>query len=199
MELNVPNDNASRSGRIIEIAAELFAERGYDGTSMRDIAIAAGISKSLLYHHFSDKYEIFSKASESEGSGLNEQVREALVDAANAKVKLLTFMKITARYFEENRLSWMASSQEFWSSGENHLSLKMRVRRDAFERMLRAILDEGVASGEFRIQDTRMAGRLILSSLNWMQRWYKPGGTKSAQDIAEEYFSLILNGIDGAD
>ncbi|UWR39501.1 TetR/AcrR family transcriptional regulator [Sulfitobacter sp. W074] len=192
-------DTTSSSRRIIEAAAQLFAERGYDGTSMRDIALAAGISKSLLYHHFADKYEIFSKASASDGAGLNEQVREALVDATCARDKLQIFMTITARYFEENRMSWMASSQEFWSAGENHVSLKMRVRRDSFEKMLRSILDEGVSSGEFRIQDTRMAGRLILSSLNWMQRWYKPGGTKTAEMIAEEYFSLIVNGIGGSD
>ncbi|GHF45004.1 TetR/AcrR family transcriptional regulator [Seohaeicola zhoushanensis] len=198
MEPDVPKDRNSRAERIIETAAELFVERGYESTSMRDIANACGISKSLLYHHFSDKYEIFTKAASTGGSGLNEQVEEALAKGGSAREKLLTFMQITARYFEENRLSWIASSQEFWSSNENRVSLKMRVRRDAFENMLRGILDEGVASGEFRIEDTRMAGRLILSSLNWMQRWYRPGGTKTAQDIAEAYFSLILNGIDGA-
>lgn len=194
---DVSKQTNGRADLIIATAAELFATRGYEATSMRDIAEACGISKSLLYHHFSDKYEIFSKASATDSPGLNEQVSEALAGVERARDRLLTFMKVTARYFDENRLSWIASSQEFWSSNEDKITLKMRVRRDAFEKMLRRILDEGVATGEFNIRDTRMAGRLILSSLNWMQRWYRPGGTKSAEDIAEEYFQLILNGIDG--
>lgn len=181
--------------RILSEAAELFMTKGYEATSMRDIALKCGISKSLLYHHFTDKYQIFTRATSTTSAGLNETVTQAIADISCPKEKLRVFMLATAGYFENNRLSWISASQEFWNSNEPKMSMQVKLRRDAFEKMLRAILDEGVQKGVFQIEDTRLAGRLILSSLNWMHRWYKPGGKRTAPQIAEAYFDMIAGGI----
>ena len=186
---------SDKINHILAQAADLFVLKGYDATSMRDIAERAGVSKSLLYHHFTDKYQIFSQIAASSGIGLNESVAEAIAGATSATEKLRLFMVTTAAFFEENRLSWIAASQEFWSSNEARMSLKVKLRRDSFERMLRTILEEGAASGEFQISDVRLAGRLILSSLNWMHRWYNPAGKRRAHEIAEEYCRMIVQGI----
>ena len=186
---------SDKINHILAQAADLFVLRGYDATSMRDIAERAGVSKSLLYHHFTDKYQIFSQIAASSGIGLNESVAEAIAGGTTATEKLRLFMVTTAAFFEENRLSWIAASQEFWSSNEARMSLKVKLRRDSFERMLRTILEDGVASGEFQIADVRLAGRLILSSLNWMHRWYNPAGKRRAPEIAEEYCRMIVQGI----
>lgn len=180
---------------ILSVAAELFMTKGYEATSMRDIAQKCGISKSLLYHHFTDKYQIFTRATSTTGAGLNETVAEAVSKVSGPREKLRTFMLETADYFEKNRLSWISASQQFWNSSEPQMSMQVKLRRDAFEKMLRSILDEGVAKGVFRIEDTRLAGRLILSSLNWMHRWYKPGGSRTARQIADAYFKMITGGI----
>ena len=169
--------------------------KGYEATSMRDIARKCGISKSLLYHHFTDKYQIFTRATSTTTVGLNETVAEAISKVSCPKEKLRVFMLETAVYFENNRLSWISASQEFWNSNEPQMSMQVKLRRDAFEKMLRAILDEGVHKGIFEIEDTRLAGRLILSSLNWMHRWYKPGGKRTAAQVAEAYFEMITGGI----
>lgn len=184
-----------RVNLILSVAAELFMTKGYEATSMRDIAQKCGISKSLLYHHFTDKYQIFTRATSTTSAGLNETVAEAIAKISCPKEKLRTFMLETAAYFENNRLSWISASQEFWNSNEPKMSMQVKLRRDAFEKMLRAILDDGVEKGIFQIEDTRLAGRLILSSLNWMHRWYKPGGKRTARQIAEAYFDMITGGI----
>ena len=75
-------------------------------------------------------------------------------------------MMSTAEFFEANRLSWIAASQDFWSSNEKRISLQSKLRRDSFKILLRSILEDGVAKGDFQIADLRLAGRLILSSLN---------------------------------
>lgn len=180
---------------ILSEAAELFMTKGYEATSMRDIAQKCGISKSLLYHHFTDKYQIFSRATSTSSAGLNETVAEAIAKVQCPREKLRIFMLETASYFEKNRLSWISASQEFWSSNEPQMSMQVKLRRDAFEKMLRSILEEGVEEGVFEIADTRLAGRLILSSLNWMHRWYKPSGSRTAAQIAEAYFDMITAGI----
>ena len=180
---------------ILSEAAELFMTKGYDATSMRDIAQKCGISKSLLYHHFADKYQIFTRATTTSSAGLNETVAEAVARAKCPREKLRVFMLETAAYFEKNRLSWISASQEFWSSNEAQMSMQVKLRRDAFEKMLRTILEEGRDEGVFEITDIRLAGRLILSSLNWMHRWYKPSGSRTAEQIAEAYFEMITAGI----
>lgn len=182
---------------ILAQAAELFLSKGYEATSMRDIAERCGISKSLLYHHFTDKYQIFSRIAAHSGIGLNEAVAARVAEHEDAPERLRAFMVATASFFEENRLSWIAASQDFWSSNEGRMSLQVKLRRDSFEKLLRNILEEGVASGAFEIADIRLAGRLILSSLNWMHRWYNPAGKRRAAEIADEYYALILNGIGG--
>lgn len=186
---------SAKVSHILQQAAELFVTKGYDATSMRDISLAAGVSKSLLYHHFTDKYQIFLEVTATSGLGLNETVSEALKDAQTPIEKLRIFMMTTADFFEKNRLSWIAASQDFWSSNENRMSLQVKLRRDAFEKILRSILEEGVAKGDFEIRDLRLSGRLILSSLNWMHRWYNPAGSRRAPEIAEEYWLMITSGI----
>ncbi|RWY43613.1 TetR/AcrR family transcriptional regulator [Falsigemmobacter intermedius] len=186
---------ADKVTAILETAAELFASKGYEATSMRDIAQGAGVSKSLLYHHFTDKYQIFTRITSQSGLGLNEAVARAIPKEASASEQLEIFMRTTADFFEENRLSWISASQEFWTSNEAQMSLQMKLRRDSFETMLRRILEEGVKRGEFQISDVRLAGRMILSSLNWMYRWYNPAGSRAARDIAGEYYRMIAFGI----
>ena len=190
-------DVSEKVNHILLQAAELFVTKGYDATSMRDIAQKAGVSKSLLYHHFTDKYEIFVEVTSTSGLGLNETVAEAIREGETARDRLRIFMMTTAEFFERNRLSWIAASQDFWSSNEARMSLPVKLRRDAFEKILRSILEEGVATGEFEIRDLRLSGRLILSSLNWMHRWYNPGGSRRASEIAEEYCHMITTGIAG--
>lgn len=189
------NDASGKVQHILIQAAELFISKGYDATSMRDIAQRAGVSKSLLYHHFTDKYEIFLEVTSSSGLGLNETVTAAVEKGDTPSEKLKIFMMSTAEFFEANRLSWIAASQDFWSSNEKRMSLQSKLRRDSFEKLLRNILEDGVAKGEFQIADLRLSGRLILSSLNWMHRWYNPAGSRRAHEIAEEYYHLITSGI----
>lgn len=187
--------SAEKIALILESAAHLFALKGYEATSMRDIAQRAGVSKSLLYHHFSDKYQIFTRITSHSGLGLNDAVAAAVPKEASSAQQLEAFMRATALFFEQNRLSWIAASHEFWASNEAQMSLQVKLRRDSFERMLRRILEEGVGRGEFQIEDVRLAGKMILSSLNWMHRWYNPEGSRSAPDIASEYCRMILSGI----
>lgn len=67
--------------------------------------------------------------------------------------------------------------------------------RERYEHLLRAIVAEGVARGEFRAVDAAMTGRAVLSMLNWMARWFHPGGPKTAPEFARVYVDLLLGGL----
>ncbi|GAA6734719.1 TetR/AcrR family transcriptional regulator [Thermus oshimai] len=179
--------------RILQEAARLFTEKGYEATSVQDLAEALGLSKAALYHHFRSKEEILLEISLLALKGLVRAGEEAL-KVEDPKEALLAFMTAHARYFEENRPFFVAMLQ-----GLESLSPEGRAKtvalRDRHEGNLRAILRRGVEEGAFRPVDVALAGRAVLSLLNWMIRWFKPGGPKRAEEVAREYFDLIHRGL----
>lgn len=188
-------ETSERARALLEIGARLFAEKGYEATSMRDISDAAGVSKALLYHHFASKDDIYARISFAATQDLNTFVEERIPDHGTASQKVRAFMLAAAAFFDEHRAAWIAASNAFWSDPDRH-RLETRVaRRRQFEQRLRDLIAEGVASGEFNAVDPAMAGRLILSGINWMQRWYNPAKGQSASEIVNQYADILLGGL----
>lgn len=194
---DVPNgpDMPERVLHILAEAAALFAERGYERTSMRDLAERCGVSKSLLYHHFADKEEIFTRIALGFMRELHEHVAAQVPGEGTARDRVGAFMAASAGFFERYRLVWLASTDAFWSDPALRQSGERLRWRRAYEGLLRELLAEGVRTGELAAVDVPMAGRLVLSALNWMPRWYRPGGGRGAVEIASEYHRMIFDGL----
>ncbi|WP_426954336.1 TetR/AcrR family transcriptional regulator [Muricoccus radiodurans] len=190
-----PTDSAERMLQILSESARLFATSGYDGTSMRDIAEACGISKSLLYHHFTDKDEIFARVALGSTRQLYQFVFDRLPEGGPASERIRAFMTATAEYFQRYRWHWIASTQAFWNDPEHRREKERIMWRDRYEGLIRTLIQEAVEAGEVRAVDVPLTGRLVLSALNWMHRWYKPDQGLAASEIADGYFDMIFNGI----
>ena len=190
-----PSDGAERVLQILSESARLFATSGYDGTSMRDIAEACGISKSLLYHHFTDKDEIFARIALGSTRELYNFVFDRLPDGATPSARIRAFMTATGEYFERYRWAWLASTASFWNDPEQRRQKERMMWRDRYEGLIRTLIQQAIEAGEIRPLDVPLAGRLVLSSLNWMHRWYKPDKGLSASQIADAYFDMIFRGL----
>ena len=188
-------DTAERVLQILSTAARLFATSGYDGTSMRDIADACGISKSLLYHHFADKDEIFARIALGSTRELYHFVHDRLPDGAAPSERIRAFMAAIGEYFQRYRWAWIASTGAFWSDPQQRRQKERLMWRDRYEGLIRALIQEAIDAGEIRPVDVPLAGRLVLSALNWMHRWYKPEKDLAAPEIAGAYFDMIFNGL----
>lgn len=183
--------------RILEEAAKLFTEKGYEATSVQDIAQALGLSKAALYHHFRSKEEILYEISLKALRGLVRAGEEAMAHP-DPEEALLRFMEAHARYFEENYPFFVTMLQGIKSlSPENRAATN--ELRDRHEANLRNILRRGVETGAFRPVDVALAGRAVLSLLNWMIRWFRPGGPKRAVEFARAYHDLVLRGLKDGD
>lgn len=190
-------DGDDRVMQILSEAARLFASKGYEGASMRDIAVACGISKSLLYHHFANKEEIYSRVAVGATMELYLFVRARIPEGRPPVEKIRAFMLATAEYFRRYRWAWIASTNAFWNDPDRHRKKDRLMRRDRYEHYLRSLIQEAIDAGEFRKVDVAMAGRLILSSLNWMHRWYNPKKPATPEDIAAIYFDILVDGLRG--
>jgi AcrR family transcriptional regulator len=163
---------------------------------MRDIAEACGISKSLLYHHFADKDEIFARVALGSTRELYQFVHDRLPEGAAPSERIRAFMTATGEYFQRYRWAWIASTGAFWNDPQQ----RRRKERLMWRDRLRGAVPGAHArrrstparSGPV---DVPLAGRLVLSALNWMHRWYKPEKGLAASEIAEAYFDMIFNGL----
>lgn len=188
-------ESNERVSALLEIGTRIFAEKGYDGTSMRDIADAAGVSKALLYHHFASKDDIYARISFNSTRYLYDFVEARIPADGTASDKVRAFMMAAATFFAEHRSAWIAASTAFWTDPDRHRMERRVARRRQFEQRLRDLIREGVESGEFREVDPAMAGRLILSGINWMHRWWDPTKLQTADEIVGQYADIVLNGM----
>ncbi|GGJ33634.1 TetR/AcrR family transcriptional regulator [Neoroseomonas lacus] len=189
------NENGDRMLQILGESARLFATKGYDGTSMRDIAEACGISKSLLYHHFVDKDEIYARIALGSTQRLYEFVVDRLPENGTPPDRVRAFMTATGDYFQRYRSNWIASTAAFWSDPELRRHKERVMWRDRYEGLIRQLIQDAIDAGDFRAVDVPLTGRLVLSALNWMHRWYRPDKDLTPGQIAESYFDLIFNGL----
>lgn len=104
-------------------------------------------------------------------------------------------MRATAEFFEQHRWAWIAASTAFWNDPNRHRLVERVRRRKAFEHLLRALLQEGIDRGEFEQFDVAMTGRLILSSINWMHRWYNPEKELHPRGIVDAYYHILMKGL----
>jgi AcrR family transcriptional regulator len=190
-----PSGRTATEAMILAEACQLFATRGFDGTSIRDIANAVGISNAALYHYFADKDELLARIVISVIERQCAMMEQHISPDDTPTEKLRAFMRAYAEFFEGNMAESIASSRSF-SALENPVQRERAIYwRDRYENMLRAIIRDGMESGEFREGDVALTGRAVLSCLNWMYRWYSPDGTLTPRDIVDAYAEILIGGI----
>lgn len=196
MKMAGDTDSSERVSQILDASARIFASKGYSGTSMRDISLACGISKSLLYHHFTNKDELYTRVAQTATQELYSFVEGRVAAEKDVIERIRAFMLATAEYFHRYRWAWIASTNAFWSDPKRHRQKERMMRRQRYEEHLRRLIRDAIDAGRIRDVDEAMAGRLILSALNWMHRWYDPSKPATPQEIADHFFDLIFRGLE---
>ena len=181
--------------RIVQQAAALFAHKGYEAASLGELATAIGVSKAGIYHYFPTKQHIYDAIILGVLSGLVGHVEPAVQAQQGAPAKLRAFMLEHARYFEANYNGFVVMLVGFSGISAPEMKQEATRLRDQHERMLRAIIDQGLSEGVFVSSSPATVGRAVLSMLNWMVRWFKPGAGQSAEHVALQYHALITQGL----
>jgi AcrR family transcriptional regulator len=189
-----PPTLAAPRERILEEAAKLFARSGYDGSSVSDLAAAIGASKAAIYHYYPTKQDIYDAIILDALNGLTQTVGRDVAEAEGGVARLRAFMVGHARYFEQHHAEFVTMLVGYSGMALPEREDAARLR-DSYERRLREVIAQGVAEGAFRALDVAATGRAVLSMLNWMVRWYKPGQGDSAEAIAAGYFDLLVGGM----
>jgi AcrR family transcriptional regulator len=184
----------ARRSEISRAAARLIKERGFNGSSMESLAKRLRIRKATLYYYFSSKQELlFETLIEAVGGALL-RVEKIVKSDASSREKLRLFILDHIESIVQN----LEPVTVFLEEGrflKRQYREKYVVMRDQYEKLLRAILAEGMARGEFRRVDPKISGLAILGMCNWIIRWYDPEGSLSARDVALQYTDIIEQGL----
>jgi len=179
---------------ILEAAAQVFRQKGFHGASMNDIAEAVNLQKASLYHHVSSKQEILLEILDRALQMLLDRISRISDQTIPAEEKLRLMIREYLQILVEN--IDLATVLLF-----EHRSLERRQHarhipnRDKFEALWREVLAEGVDARLFQCGDAPLTARALLGLMNWTITWYQPHGEKSIEQIADDYSSLLLNGL----
>ena len=186
----------TRRRQIENAASELFRERGYPSTSVRDIARALDIQGASLYAHVTSKEDVLWAIVDRAASAFEAAAVEALESArgGDAASHLAALVRAhVAVIAADPELAGVFVSEWRHLSGPRRAGIL--ARRDAYESRFRAVIVEGLASGLFSPTDPAVAATFVLTALNGLAGWYRPGGRLTPDRIADHYAELALRTV----
>ncbi len=184
-----------REAQLLDIARRLFARKGFDATSLRDIAEEAEVTKAALYYYFPNKDALYERIVIASMDALLADVKAAVARMPTPLTQVRAFLYAAADSLEFQRDRWLAGSNAFWQAGATDRRGLALTQRDAFEGLLRGCIERGIASGELRPVNAAMTTRLLLSGLNQMARWFRSGGPLSAREVMDQYLDIVMLGL----
>ncbi len=183
-----------RRQQIEDAASTLFRERGYAATSVRDIAHALDMQGGSLYAHMASKEDVLWSIVIRAADRFNAEVGPIAASSAAAPDKLRRMIRAHVAVVTGSQKDAAVFLHEwrFLSQGRRE---QIAERRDGYEALFRGVIGEGIASGVFNQVDPRIAAMAVLSALNGIATWYSPDGAQTADDVADQYADLFLNGL----
>lgn len=178
---------------ILDAAAKLFYEKGFQKTTIDDIGAALGVTKPFIYTYFENKYAILEQLFDQSFEELYVDVMKVLNSKQGSPKDRLR--QLITVYVEKNieRQRFTAIMLE----EEKNLSPKkigdIRRKQRDFDTKLARLIEEGVEAGQFRVSDTMIASLAISGMVRWTHRWYSPQGRLSASELATRLSDLALN------
>ena len=187
-------ENLTRKEQVVRTAAELFRSKGYAATSMRDLAHAMGIEAASLYSHIKSKEEILRIL-------CFDMARQFLFSLAEVEKKDISFSKKLEQgiigHVEVMTQDLTASAvfmNEHRHLSEPHLK-EFLYKRINYINRFKNIIEKGIAAGEFKPVDTKLAVMTLFSSLNWMPNWYDPIKTINPEELGQQLSDMLISGI----
>jgi AcrR family transcriptional regulator len=185
---------STRRSELTRAAARLFAEKGYHGTSIGDLAGAMGVQKGSLYAHIDSKQDLLYEATR-EGAQAFHAALDAVPEDAPATERIRLALRGHLRVVAEQLDVATVFTRE-WRYLEGERALEFLSERRRYEERIRQLFREGRETGDLRTDlDDGAAALLVLSAANWAYTWLRPGADTDA--LADRFFALLLDGIRG--
>lgn len=182
-----------RLAKLLDHAARIFCDKGYEGASMRDLSRATGMSLAGLYHYFASKEELLYLIQKHTFETIVENLRERLKASSDPEERIRIFIENHLEYSLANKEAMKVLVHEDETLKNEHGTEVRAIKRDYYRICLELLED---------FQQTRglqFSGRLAVLSLfgmiNWIYTWHNPRVDANATDLARQMGDLFLNGV----
>src|SRR3954447_9996873 len=185
---------SSRREELMRVAARLFAEQGYQGTSLADLAEELGIQKPSLYHHIASKEDLLWEVAVEGARAFHEALDAVPTDApATERIRLALRAHLAVVAGQLDVATVFVREWRYLSGDRRERVLAERRR---YEERIRDLFREGVEGSELRTDlDVATAALLFLSAANWAYTWLRAG---SGTDVlADRLYAALLDGMRG--
>lgn len=188
--------NAVSSQAVLDTALTLFAERGYHGTALSQIADALDVRTPSLYNHMTSKQELLRTIVDTTVRGVLTDFRQATGGRTEPVDRLFHAVLVYARRHATHRREAIVVNRDTSSLEEPFRSQMQELRRE-HEHALRQIISDGVAAGRFTVESPALASFAIRELCVSIARWYQDDGPIGPDQVAREYteFALSIAGV----
>ena len=187
---NLVSDPASARGRLLHKAAGLFRDKGYERTTVRDLAAVVGIQSGSLFHHFRTKEDIL-KAVMVETIRLNTALMQAAADAAqSSQDKLRALIRTELESINGQTGEAMAVLVFEWRSLLEASQAEVLQLREIYEALWLDVLAT-LGKEKVLLADPFVVRRMLTGALSWTVTWYRPGGGLSLDDLTDQVMAMM--------
>lgn len=178
---------------LLDKATQLFAARGYETTTLQDVADAMGVSRSALYHYVSSKEDLLAMLVEQWSRGLADELAtlRARADLSpERKLRQLTDLMVRQRAEAPEQFRVLDQAEPLLP--EPLRTQHRQARRDVLAE-LTGVIEDGISSGDFKPIDPRIAAFSVLGMCNWVAWWYRPGGDHNLEPVARQITQSVVD------
>lgn len=181
--------------KIVDAALPIFMKKGFQGTSMREIAASLGIKAGSLYNHIRSKDEILERIHDGLIDGLLTKSEEiAADDTTSSREKVELFIETLLRSMAESR-SYAIVFFGDYKYLPPRVFAKITKKRKRVQEVVRGILKDGIEKSEFRWMDVDMVAMGIFGMTIWSHTWIDPDGRLRVEEIAKIFSDILLDGL----
>ena len=182
-----------RRAEILRRAAEAFREHGFHGAAMRDIAKSLGMTPGNVYYYFEGKGDLLYACQKAALRTLLAAARRSARSTVSAAEKISRIAEAHILCLLEET-GGSAAHLEFRALPGKRRT-EIAKGRDAYERVVRGVIEAGIAAGTFRPVDAKLATLAMLGTLNSTVVWWRPEGPRHPKEIAAAFATLIVGGL----
>lgn len=189
----------ARRLEILGIAARLFQRKGFQSTTLKEIADELNLDRATLYRFFASKDELLRACVADSVAEIANDVRTVVHRSGSSAAKLGEIIELVMKFYERRYprpyvflyemldATWIDDSE--WAR-----QLVRQVRE--IQGLVLGVIEQGMREGEFRSElPADVATNAVLGALNWTSRWYRPGRSHSGEIIGNAYSTLLLQGL----
>lgn len=184
-------DPESARGKLLRTAAHLFRNKGYERTTVRDLAGAVGIQSGSIFHHFKSKDDILRAVMQETIHYNTALMRAELAEAGSVRERVLALIRCELQSIMGGSGEAMAVLVYEWRSLSAEGQAAVLALRDIYEQIWLQVLGEAKEAGFIR-GDVFITRRFLTGALSWTTTWFRAEGSMTLEQLAQEALLLVL-------